>query len=116
MLGIQGSGLLHDVHQERNGNAQAQTGQQAAQDHHPPADGLLDGKHLECRMPGRDGAELVIAGVWPSALEEDPYLRLPPLEVGAQHWHFLIVSELPAAKTLGAPAQPQLAHTDGHRR
>src|SRR6266851_5056804 len=74
---------------------------------------LLDSKHFECRIPGRDGPYLVIAGVWPGALEEDPDLRLPPLEVRAQHRHFLIVSELPAAKALGAPAQPQLARASG---
>src|SRR5260370_39323040 len=83
----------------------------------PPAgidvDGLLDRKHLEHRVFGRDGTDLVVAGVWPGALEEDPDLCLPPLEVGAQHRYFLIVSELPAAKALGAPAQPQFAGADG---
>src|SRR5260370_19150170 len=74
---------------------------------------LLDRKHLECRVFGRDGADLVVAGVWPGALEEDPDLRFPPLEVGAQHRYFLIVSEFPAAKALGAPAQPQFAGADG---
>ncbi len=42
-------------------------------------DGLLGRKYLECRVLGRDGADLVVAGVWPGALEEDPDLRLPPL-------------------------------------
>src|SRR5208282_1811931 len=79
----------------------------------PADDVLLDRKHLECRVLGRDGADLVVTGVWPGALEEDPDLRLPPLEVGAQHRYFLIVSELPAAKALGAPAQPQFAAADG---
>src|SRR5271165_59810 len=76
-------------------------------------DGLLDSKHFECRVPGRDGANLVIAGVRPGAFEEDPDLRLPPLEVGAQHRHFLIVSELPAAKVLSMLAQAQLPRADG---
>src|ERR1700733_11736042 len=76
------------------------------------ADGLLGRKHFERRMLGRDGAELVIAGIWPGALEEDPDLRLPPLQVGAQYRDLLIVSELPAPEVLGAPAQPQFARAD----
>ena len=72
-------------------------------------DGLRDAKHLKRRVFGRDGAELVVAGVRPGALEEDPDLRLPPLEVGAQDRYFLVVGELPAAEALGVPAEPQLA-------
>src|SRR5271169_1313868 len=93
----------HDGHADRSGSC-GRPGE---------ADGLLGSKHLECRMTGRDSADLLVTGVWPGALEEDPDLRLPPLEVGAQHRYFLIVSELPAAKALGAPAQPQFAGADG---
>jgi hypothetical protein len=60
-------------------------------------------------MPGRDGAELIIGRVRPGALEEDPDLGLPPLEVGAQDRYFLVVGELPAAEALGVLAQPQFA-------
>src|SRR5215469_10602877 len=75
-------------------------------------DGLFHCKHLERRVLGRDGPKFVVAGVWPGALEENPDLGLPSLQVSAQHRHLLIVSEFPAAKDLGALAQTQLARTD----
>src|SRR5260370_35802522 len=85
----------------------------------PPAgidvDGLLDRKHLERRVFGRDGADLVVARVRPGALEEDPDLCLPPLEVGAQDRYFLLAGELSAAEALGTPAQPQFAGAGGPR-
>ena len=73
----------------------------------PPVDsgGLLDRKHLERRVFGRDGADLVVARVRPGALEEDPDLCLPPLQIGAQDRYFLVVGELPAAEALGLPAR-----------
>src|SRR4029077_14100726 len=33
---------------------------------------LVDGEHLERRVPGRDGADLVVGRVRPHSLEEDP--------------------------------------------
>jgi hypothetical protein len=73
------------------------------------AEGSLTGaKHLERRVPGRDGADLIVARVRPGALEEDPDLGLPSLEVGAQDGYLLVVGELPAAEALGTLAHPQL--------
>jgi hypothetical protein len=37
---------------------------------------LIDREHLERRVLGRDGADLVVAGIWPGALEER-YRPLP---------------------------------------
>src|SRR5580704_8787116 len=73
----------------------------------------LDGEHLERRVPGRDGADLLIAGLWPGALEEDPDRCLPPLKISAQDRHFLVVAELPAAEALGSPADAQFAGAGG---
>jgi drug/metabolite transporter (DMT)-like permease len=41
------------------------------------------GEHLKCRVLRRDRADLLVGRVWPGALEEDPHLRLPPLQIGA---------------------------------
>src|SRR5579875_2693024 len=70
-------------------------------------------EHLERRVPGGDGPDLVVARVGPDAREEDPDLYPPRPEVGAQHRHLLAVGELPAAEALRAPAQPQLAGAGG---
>src|SRR6266702_3171036 len=70
-------------------------------------------KHLEGRVPGGDGAELLIARVRTGALEEDPDLCLPPLQVSAQDRYLLVLAELPAAEALSTPAHPQLAGADG---
>src|SRR5579864_8248261 len=81
-------------------------------DHADPST-LTDRKYLERRVFGCNGPDLVVARVWPGALEEDPDLCLPPSEVGAQHRYLLIVGELPAAEALRAPPDPQLAGADG---
>jgi len=60
-------------------------------------------------VPGGNGPELIIARVCPGALEEDPDLGLPPLEIGAEHRDLLVVSEFPAAEALRVPAHPQFA-------
>jgi DSBA-like thioredoxin domain len=74
---------------------------------------LLDGEHFERRVSGRYGPDLVVAGVWPCALEEDPDFCLPPSQVGAQHRYLLLVGEFAAAEALGAPAHPQLVTARG---
>jgi len=74
---------------------------------------LIDRKDLERRVLGRDGADLVVAGVWLGALEEDTYLRLLPFEIRAQHRHLLIVAELSAAEPLGALAHSQFTSAGG---
>src|ERR1035438_5668305 len=73
------------------------------------SDGLLKRKHLKRRVFRGDGADLIVARVRPGALEEDPDLGLPPLEVGAQDRYFLVVGELSASEALGTLAQPQFA-------
>src|SRR6185312_10427244 len=70
--------------------------------------GLNAAEHLERRVPGRDGADLIVARVRPGALEEDPDLGFPSLEVGAQDGYLLVVGELPAAEGFGVLAHPQL--------
>src|ERR1700729_1671306 len=78
-----------------------------------PAESLLGRKHLERRVLGSDGTELVVGGGWAGALEEDADLCLPPLEVGEQHWHLLVRGEFAAAEWLRALAQAQLARARG---
>jgi hypothetical protein len=77
-----------------------------------PAPGLIGREYLERWVFRRNGADLVIARVWADALEEDPDLCLPPLQVGAQHRYLLVVGELPAAEALGASAHAQFASAD----
>ena len=74
---------------------------------------LIDTEDFERRVLGRDGAELIVAGVWPGALEEDPDLCLPPFQVGAQHRDLLVVGELSAAEALGTPAHSQFTGSGG---
>ena len=74
---------------------------------------LLGREYFERRVFGCDGQDLVVAGVWPGALEEDADLCLPPFEVGPQDRYLLLVSEFPAAEGLGAPADAQFAGAGG---
>src|SRR5215472_3787494 len=74
---------------------------------------LVDGKHLERRVPGCDGTDLVVTRVRPGAFEEDADFRFPSLQVGAQDRYLLVVGELAATEAFGPAAHPQLPGSGG---
>jgi hypothetical protein len=69
----------------------------------------VDWEDFERRVRGGDREDVCVAGLRSDAGEEGADLELPPLQVGTQYGHLLLIRQLATPECLCALADPQLA-------